>query len=99
MQSFGRHRIHVLTVAIFVGLTAGCSVSLVDTSPDLLRYCRVANASALEAGGESPGHEGGASSARADADCIPEAASVCRVDPQIVSHEPGSSTTTTTCVP
>jgi hypothetical protein len=89
----------MLTAAIFVGLTAGCSVSLADTSPDLLRYCRVANSTVFESGDESPAGEGGASSARADADCIPEAASACPIDPKIVSHKPGSSTTTTTCIP
>ena len=39
MDGFGFDRRRVLVVLLLVALSAGCSVSLADTSPDVLDYC------------------------------------------------------------
>ncbi|MGH9212906.1 MAG: hypothetical protein ACRD2C_19880 [Acidimicrobiales bacterium] len=71
MDGFGFGRLTFLITALIVVLSAGCSVSLADTSPDVLDYCPVATTSEHGSTAQGDSRSDAAAAYNHESDCVP----------------------------
>jgi hypothetical protein len=67
----------LLVVVIALALTAGCSTSLVDKTPEILRYCQLSESTETATGGGSAGQNSGSDTTDPESGCPTEADGGC----------------------